>query len=96
MTKLPATKDELRAALETAGFRPDFNVCSACRHHGGDHDLGNWCLICPRPRVVVSGFEGRIAAGWCYFASMTKDEEWNYGLDVFRATLIDRVVDRGV
>lgn len=40
------TKDHLRVALEAAGFEPDGNVCAGCKHGGGDHDLGNHCLIC--------------------------------------------------
>lgn len=78
---------ELRAALEAAGFEPDFNVCARCKHHGGDHDLGDWCLLCPRPEMPARPIEARLAAGWCYFASMTEDEKWDHGVARLRAKL---------
>ena len=70
----------LAAALRLAGFEPDFNVCASCGHDGGDHDLGNWCLLCPRPDVPARPIDGRLAAGWCYFASMTASEKWEHGI----------------
>ena len=79
--------DALRDALAAAGFEPDFNVCSACGHHGGDHDGGNWCLVCPRPEMPARPIDSRLAAGWCYFASMTKDEQWEHGIAALRAAL---------
>jgi hypothetical protein len=60
---------ELRERMETAGFEPPYNVCAACRHHGGDHDLNNRCLICNDD----------------YFTSMTDDQRWEYGLSFLGA-----------
>jgi hypothetical protein len=74
------THDTPEAALAAAGFSPHENVCASCKHPGGDHDLGNWCLICPRPDVPIRSVGARLAAGWCYFASMTEAEQWAYGL----------------
>jgi hypothetical protein len=71
---------DLAARLREARFEPPDNICARCHHDGGDHDLGNWCLICPRPDVPARPIEGRLAAGWCYFSSMTEDERWTFGL----------------
>jgi hypothetical protein len=97
LTGVPAPLDDggldaarLRAALEETGFEPPDNICKSCLHHGGDHDLGNWCLVCPRRTVVVSGFEGRIAAGWDYFTSMTEDEKWAHSVGALAETLRNR------
>ena len=71
-----------RRALEAAGFEPPENVCQACKHRGGDHDMHNWCLLCPRP-AYVSGpryFQDRINVGWCYFSSMTEGQKWEHGI----------------
>ncbi len=81
----------LMDALRSAGFTPDDNICARCGHHGGDHDLGNWCLVCPRPEMPARPIERRLAAGWCYFSSMTKDEQWAWGIGALRAA---GVVDR--
>ena len=70
----------LAAALKAAGWEPDFNVCASCGHGGGDHDLGNWCLICPRPDVWNR-------EGWCYFASMTDSEKWEHGIAAILAAM---------
>lgn len=75
----------LRDALEAAGFDPPDNVCAYCKHLGGNHDLGNWCLLCPRPAAPLT-FSGRSEAGWCFFSSMNEDEKWAYGIDRLRAT----------
>ncbi len=53
-----------RESLEAAGFQPNWNVCQACKHVGGDHDLWNRCLECECQ---------------C-FISMTEDEQWEYAL----------------
>ena len=74
------TRDTPEAALAAAGFHPPENVCAQCGHSGGDHDLGNWCLLCPRPDVPARPIDGRLAAGWCYFASMTNAQKWEHGL----------------
>ena len=82
---------DLREALEWAGFAPPENVCVACNHKGGDHDLGNWCLVCPRPddwdRSAKSPTGAKIDAGWCYFASMTNAQRWEYGIAALRSAL---------
>jgi hypothetical protein len=70
----------LAERLHSAGFTPDFNVCASCGHHGGQHDLGNWCLLCPRPAMDARPIDARLAAGWCYFGSMTETEKWDHGL----------------
>lgn len=82
--------DVLAGALRVAGFDPPDNVCKACGHHGGDHDLGNWCLICPRPDLdpaVKWPMDARLKAGWCYFGSMNAEERWTYGKDALLAAL---------
>jgi ribosome-binding protein aMBF1 (putative translation factor) len=73
------TIDPLAALLREQGWGPESNVCGSCGHDGGDHDLGNWCLICPRPEATTMGpfFSDRIAAGWDYFASMTEAQKWD-------------------
>jgi len=78
------TADHLAERLREAGFEPDFNVC-ACGHHGRDHDLGNWCLLCPRPEMPVRPLDARLAAGWCYFGSMTLAEKWSHGISAILA-----------
>lgn len=79
----------LRRALTLAGFEPPDNVCAACHHLGGDHDLGNWCLVCPRPdnwdRTVKSLTGAKVDAGWCYFSSMNIDERWEYGMSLLES-----------
>lgn len=69
--------------LRDAGFEPPENVCAACMHKGGDHDLGNWCLLCPRPDVAIGPtdhfVDKRVAAGWCFFTSMTETQKWAHG-----------------
>jgi len=50
--------------LAEAGFDPDFNVCVGCKHHGGDHDLNNKCLLCDCD----------------LFGSMTEQQKWDHGL----------------
>lgn len=78
--------------LKTAGFDPPDNVCARCKHPGGDHDLGNWCLVCPRPYTGTStNFSLRSAAGWDYFSSMNDAEQWAYGLEALRAKGYDIV-----
>ena len=77
----------LRTALEKAGFDPDSNVCAACGHNGDDHDLSNWCLVCPRPDIPARPLDGRLAAGWCYFASMTEIQRWGHGITALLAAL---------
>jgi hypothetical protein len=74
------TRDTPEATLAAAGFDPPENVCAACKHSGGDHDGGNWCLLCPRPDVPARPIDGRLAVGWCYFTSMTKAQKWAYGI----------------
>lgn len=74
-----------RERLEAAGFdTPNDNVCASCGHAGGDHDLGNWCLLCPRPddwdRTAKSPTGAKSAAGWCFFASMTTEQRWDRAL----------------
>ena len=81
------TNQEWRDALTAAGFDPDFNWCGACGHHGSDHDLGNWCLLCPRPEMPTRPFDARIKAGWCYFGSMTLDEQWTHAIGRLRSAL---------
>jgi len=82
---------ELRTALEAAGFKPDDNVCASCGHHGGDHDLGNWCLVCPRPldwdRNAKSPTGAKAAAGWCFFGSMTSAEQWEHAMAKLQALM---------
>lgn len=56
---------EIIAALKSAGFEPEYNVCAACLHPGGRHDLNNRCL---EPGCGD------------YFASMSMDERWEYGV----------------
>ena len=84
-------QDRLRAGLAIAGFEPPDNVCASCGHHGGRHDLGNWCLDCPRPddwnRTAKSPTGAKVAAGWCFFGSMSKDEQWEYGVAALRTAL---------
>jgi len=74
----------LAAALKAGGWEPGLNVCAACGHSGGRHDLGNWCLDCPRPdewdHTAKSPTGAKVDAGWCYFASMTETEERTLGL----------------
>ena len=74
------TRDTPEAALKAAGFEPPENVCASCGHDGGDHDGGNWCLLCPRPNRPARPIAGRLAVGWCYFASMTEEQKWEHGL----------------
>ena len=74
----------LAAALKAGGWEPGLNVCAACGHSGGRHDLGNWCLDCPRPdewdHTAKSPTGAKVDAGWCYFASMTETEKRTHGL----------------
>lgn len=85
------TDAELRSALAKAGFEPDFNVCGSCGHHGSRHDLGNWCLDCPRPdtwdRTAKSPTRAKTEAGWCYFGSMSEDEKWAHGIKQLKGIL---------
>lgn len=80
----------LAEALRAAGFEPDSNVCESCGHHGSDHDLGNWCLTCPRPdgwdRTAKSPTGAKVDAGWCYFAS-PNDHGWGAGMSGLFAAL---------
>ncbi len=83
----PLDAETLARALRTAGFEPDFNICASCGHSGGDHDLGNWCLLCPRPDVPARPIDGRLAAGWCFYSSMTHSEKWEHGAAAILAAL---------
>ena len=67
--------EPLADILQDEGWEPDSNVCASCGHRGGEHDLGNWCLTCPRPETPPT-FSGRIEAGWCYFSSHSEAELW--------------------
>jgi hypothetical protein len=75
--------DLLAKALHDARFDPPENICASCGHDGGDHDLGNWCLLCPRPEAFPS-FSARSAAGWDFFSSMTEAERWAHGATALR------------
>ena len=87
-----ATRDTPEATLKAAGFEPPENVCASCGHDGGDHDGGNWCLLCPRPNRPARPIAGRLAVGWCYFASMTEEQKWEHGLAILDGwTLVPKV-----
>lgn len=83
--RLARQRGALRGALERIGFEPPSLVCRSCGHWGSEHDLGNWCLVCPRPetwdRNAKSPTGSKVDAGWCYFSSMSSEERWVYALD---------------
>ena len=78
---------DLAGLLREQGWEPESNVCASCGHPGGEHDLGNWCLTCPRPDVTPTGrpFTARIEAGWDYFASFTKEALWERAVGLLSA-----------
>jgi hypothetical protein len=66
--------------LEAEGWEPESNVCAGCGHPGGDHDLNNWCLTCPRPDHAGHGFTAKIDAGWDYFSSFSRRDLWDHAV----------------